>query len=111
MFARSVKIMSLQGVDIKVDPSWILIATLITWSLATQYFPPRLPQDGGVIWLLLALASMLGFCASLVAHELAHCVVARRYGVQINGITLFVFGGVAELGSEPKTPGSDAGAV
>lgn len=107
MFARSRKILTLQGFDIKVDPSWVLIATLITWSLATQYFPIQLPSAGSSIYVVLAVAAMLGFFASLILHELAHAVVARRYGVEIKGITLFVFGGVAELGSEPKTPGSE----
>lgn len=107
MFAHAVKIMTLQGFDIKVDPSWLLIATLITWSLATQYFPSVLPDADTGIYLPLAIFAMLGFFASLILHELAHSVVARRYGVEIKGITLFVFGGVAELGSEPKTAGSE----
>lgn len=107
MFARSVKIMTLQGFDIKVDPSWLLIATLITWSLATQYFPQVLPGSQDVAYIVLAVLAMLGFFGSLILHELAHSVVARKYDVEIKGITLFVFGGVAELGSEPKTPGSE----
>lgn len=107
MFARSVKILTLQGFDIKVDPSWILIATLITWSLATQYFPQVIPEAKDPFYLVLAVLAMLGFFASLILHELAHSVVARKYDVDIKGITLFVFGGVAELKSEPKTPGSE----
>lgn len=107
MFARSVKILTLQGFDVKVDPSWVLIAILITWSLATQYFPTIMPDEDSALYIPLAIAAMIGFFASLVLHELAHSVVARRYNVEIKGITLFVFGGVAELGSEPKTAGSE----
>lgn len=107
MFTHAIKIMTLQGFDIKVDPSWLLIAALITWSLATQYFPETMPGADAGHYLLLAVFSMLGFFASLILHELAHSVVARHYDVEIKGITLFVFGGVAELGSEPKTAGSE----
>lgn len=107
MFAHAIKIMTLQGFDIKVDPSWLLIAALITWSLATQYFPDTLPGAAAGAHLLLAVIAMLGFFASLILHELAHSVIARHYDVEIKGITLFVFGGVAELGSEPKTAGSE----
>ncbi|NNK78492.1 MAG: site-2 protease family protein [Litoreibacter sp.] len=107
MFSRSVKILTLLGFDIKVDPSWLLIAALIVWSLSSGYFPVVMPGATDEIYLGMAVFAMLGFFASLVLHELSHSVVARRYGVEIKGITLFVFGGIAELGSEPKTAASE----
>jgi Zn-dependent protease/predicted transcriptional regulator len=107
MFSNSVKLFSLLGFDVKLDPSWFLIATLIVWSLSTGYFPQSIEGETQVTYLLLAIVAMIGFFASLVLHELAHSVVARRYNVEIKGITLFVFGGVAELGSEPKTAGTE----
>ncbi|MFY0691080.1 MAG: site-2 protease family protein [Paracoccaceae bacterium] len=107
MFSRSVKILTVLGFDIKVDPSWLLIAALIVWSLSSGYFPVVMPGATGEIYLGMAVFAMLGFFVSLVLHELAHSVVARRYGVEIKGITLFVFGGIAELGSEPKTAASE----
>lgn len=107
MLSKSVKILSLLGFDVKIDPSWILIAALITWSLSKGYFPDALPGVADGIYLAMALATMVLFFACLVLHELAHSVVARRYGIQINGITLFVFGGVAELEREPETAGSE----
>lgn len=107
MFAHSMKIMTLQGFDIRVDPSWLLIAALITWSLATQYFPEMWPGAQTGQYLFVALFSMLGFFASLILHELAHSLMARHYNVEIKSITLFVFGGVAELGSEPRTAGHE----
>lgn len=107
MFDNAFKIATLQGFDIKIDPSWALIAALITWSLSTQYFPSVLPGAGGGTYLTLALLAMAGFFGSLILHELAHSVVARRYGVEIKGITLFIFGGVAELGAEPETAVSE----
>lgn len=101
MFGNAVKIFSLNKFDIKVDPSWLLIAALITWSLSRQYFPSVLPQADATLYLTIAVLAMLGLFASLLLHELSHSVVARRLGVPIKSITLFLFGGVAELEQEP----------
>ena len=105
MFSNAVKLFKLIGFDIKLDPSWILIAALITWSLSQQYFPATLPGQTAGAYFLMAVFAMLLFFASLLLHELAHAVVARQYGVPIKGITLFLFGGVAELDEEPRTAG------
>ena len=105
MFSKSVKIFTLNGFDIKLDPSWALIAALITWSLSQQYFPSVFPGQSLIIYFLMAIAAMLCFFASLVLHEMAHSIVARRLGLPITSITLFLFGGVAELESEPHTAG------
>ena len=102
MFPKAIKIFSLQGFDIKVDPSWLLIAALITWSLSSQYFPFLLPGSGSDTYLAMALVAMTGFFGSLILHELSHSIVARKFGVRIKGITLFIFGGVAELDAEPE---------
>jgi len=103
MFAKAVRIFTLNKFDIKVDPSWLLIAALITWSLSRQYFPAVLPGQTPGVYLVMAIAAMLCFFGSLLLHELAHSVVARSYGVPIKSITLFLFGGVAELEAEPQT--------
>lgn len=103
MFSNSVKLFALSGFQIKLDPSWLLIAALITWSLSQQYFPSVIPDQGFQTYLVMALVAMLCFFASLLLHELAHSVVARRFGVPIKGITLFLFGGVAELEAEPQS--------
>lgn len=103
MFKNSVKIFSINKFDIKVDPSWLLIAALITWSLSRQYFPQALPGADPSTYLTLAIIAMLGLFASLLLHELAHSVVARHLGVPIKSITLFLFGGVAELEAEPTS--------
>ncbi|AML51504.1 site-2 protease family protein [Falsihalocynthiibacter arcticus] len=101
MWGKGVKITSIDGFDIKVDASWLLIATLIVWSLATGYFPSKLPLADPSTLVGLAVIAMLGLFGSLILHELAHAVVARRFGLNIHGITLFLFGGVAELQTEP----------
>ncbi len=103
MFSNAVKILTLNKFDIRVDPSWLLIAALITWSLSQQYFPAVLPGQTSEVYLIMAIAAMLCFFGSLLMHELAHSVVARTYGVPVKSITLFLFGGVAELEAEPQT--------
>lgn len=104
MFSNAVKLFSINGFDIKVDPSWLIIASLVTWSLSQQYFPGVLPDAPEATYLTMALVGMLGLFASLLLHELAHSVVARYLGVTIKSITLFIFGGMAELGAEPSSP-------
>jgi Zn-dependent protease/CBS domain-containing protein len=103
MFSNAVKIFSLNGFDIKVDPSWLIIASLVTWSLSQQYFPSVLPGASSGTYMMMALIGMLGLFASLLLHELAHSVVARQLGVPIKSITLFIFGGMAELEAEPTS--------
>jgi Zn-dependent protease/CBS domain-containing protein len=100
MFTSAIRLFNVGGFEIKLDPSWFLIAGLITWTLATQYFPVTIPDLSDTTYVALAVVAMLGFFTSLLLHELAHSVVARSYGVRIKGITLFLFGGVAELESE-----------
>ena len=103
MFGRSFPLFRLLGFQIKADTSWIFLAALIVWSLAKGYFPTALPgQDAGTYWQM-AVVGAAGLFGSLILHELAHSVVARRYGLPISGITLFLFGGVAEMKEEPRS--------
>ncbi|MEL7258529.1 MAG: site-2 protease family protein [Pseudomonadota bacterium] len=102
MFKNARPVLNLLGFEVKIDPSWLLIAALITWSLSQHTFPSRLPEATPSQHFMIAVATMLLFFASLLLHEVAHAFVARSYGVSTRGITLFLFGGVAELESEPK---------
>ena len=103
MFSNAIKLFSIHGFRIRLDPSWFIIAALVIWSLSQQYFPGILPGASQMTYLIMSLVAMLCFFASLLLHELAHSVVARSFGVQIKNITLFIFGGVAELESEPQS--------
>ena len=103
MFSNAVKLFSINGFDIKVDPSWLIIASLITWSLSQQYFPEVWPDASTTTYWTMGLVGMIGFFASLLLHELGHSAVARNLGVPIKSITLFIFGGMAELGTEPTS--------
>ena len=99
----------LLGVPFRLHWSWFLAVFLIAWTLAVGFFPQTLPGYGvgGAVYWGLGLLAALGLFVSVLLHELGHAVVARRFGVAVRGIRLFVFGGVAELGSEPKKPGHE----
>jgi Zn-dependent protease/CBS domain-containing protein len=107
MFSNAVRLFDLFGFQIRVDPSWLIIAALIVWSLASGYFPAEVPGLHGGDYLAVAVAAMLGLFASLILHELAHSLMARRFGLGVGGITLFLFGGVAELEREPQSAVSE----
>lgn len=100
----SLKLASVMGIPIRVHFSWLIIFGLITWSLSAFYFPKVAPELPGLsYWLSGAMAALLLFI-SVVLHELSHSYIALRYGLKITSITLFIFGGVAQMKSEPQHP-------
>jgi len=104
MFGKTIDLFSVFGIKIRLDLSWFVVAVLITWSLAVDFFPRT--YEGlapSAYWVMGAAGALLLF-ASVVAHELSHALVARRFGVEMRGITLFLFGGVAEMADEPPSP-------
>ncbi len=108
---RAWNIGKISGIPLRIDASWIAIFLLLVYQLGFFVFPPALGSRarGGVIWEALALAvvaSLLLF-ASVVAHELAHAFMARWRGVPVLGITLFIFGGVAQIADEPDSPATE----
>ena len=95
------------GFPLAVNWSVLVILWLLTWGLADGSLPRAAPgHSPGTYWLA-GLAGAVLFFGSLLAHELAHAIVARRAGVEVKGLTLWLFGGVASLGSEPATPRDD----
>jgi Zn-dependent protease/CBS domain-containing protein len=95
------------GIPIRLHVSWFLIAILITFSLAAGYFPQSNPGwDPVAYWIVGALASFL-FFGSVLLHELGHSVLALREQVPVKNITVFFFGGVAQIGREPPTAGAE----
>ena len=100
----SFRVARIAGIDIAVHPSWLVIFLLVTWSLAVAYFPTALPSESDVMhWILGVIASLLLF-TSVLLHELSHSIVARRQGLEVHSITLFLFGGVSNLASESPRP-------
>jgi len=94
---------SLFGFKVRVDISLVFLALLVTWSLASAVFPPQLPGLDRATYWWMGVAGTIGLFFSLIFHELSHSLVARRYGLPIRGITLFIFGGVAEMSDEPPS--------
>ena len=101
---NAVRVGRILGIDIKLDYSWFLVLVLTTWSLAGQYFPNTYPGWPAVTYWVLGATTAVLFFASVLAHELAHSVVSEGSGVPVRDITLFVFGGAAQISEEPKTP-------
>jgi Zn-dependent protease/CBS domain-containing protein len=98
---------SVLGFEIRIDYSWFIIFFLILWTFTFGVFPAAVPGLGLGAYLVMGGLGTILFFASLVAHEVAHSVVARRRGVPVEGITLFVFGGMAHTRMEAETPGDE----
>lgn len=95
------------GFRLSVDFSWFIILFLAIWLFSAGVFPQQLPGLSGAMYLTMGVVGAVLFFVSLVGHELAHSLVARAKGIQVEGITLFVFGGVARIRSEARTPGDE----
>jgi Zn-dependent protease/predicted transcriptional regulator len=104
---RQYSLFRLFGFEVKLDLSWFLLALLITWTLAAAMFPSNYPGLPPQTYWWMGVAGAIGIFISIVFHELSHSLVARRFGLPIKGITLFIFGGVAEMEEEPPSPKSE----
>ena len=103
---QSIRIGRFGGVDVGVNWSVIVIFGLLTWELAHLIFPQSYPASNTAYWVAGAVAALV-FFLSLLAHEVSHAVVARRNDVGVHSITLWLFGGVAQLDGEARTAGAD----
>jgi Zn-dependent protease len=101
----NIKLGRIWGIPIGLSNSWFIIFGLITISLATSYFPSEFPLLSGVTYAVLGFVTSLLFFGSVVAHELGHSFIALRNRIPVRSITLFVFGGVAQIEREPSSPG------
>lgn len=100
--ARSVSVGRVWGVELRVHWSWLIVATLLTASIALFGLPALQPAWSAQLrWYVAAAISSL-FFVSLTLHELAHALAARRRGLPVLSITLFLLGGVAAIGEEPR---------
>ena len=103
MFGKRITLFRLFGFAVRVDASWFIIVALITWTLSSGIFQSRYPGlSEGDYWIM-GVSGALVLFASVIVHELFHSLVARRYGLPMKGITLFIFGGVAEMEDEPPS--------
>ncbi len=103
----SYRLLRLFGIDVLVHWSWLAIFALLTWWLAHGFFKDEYGDwSVGQRWGA-AVAAALAFFGSILLHELAHSLVAKREGLPVKSITLFIFGGVSALGADPQTPGQE----
>lgn len=100
----STNIGSIIGIPIEVNHSWVLIFGLVTWTLAAVYFPAVVPDLSGFEYFIAAVISSILLFVSILLHELSHCFIAQKNSISIKKITLFIFGGVAQMDREPESP-------
>ena len=104
MFGKRFRLFKLLGFQVQIDVSWLIIAVLVTWTLAVGVFPQRFHGLTPATYWIMGAVGACGLFASIVFHEFAHSLVARQFGIEMSGITLFLFGGVAEMREEPRSP-------
>lgn len=107
MIKQSIFLGRIFNIPIGLDYSWFLVFALITWSLATSYFPYQFTNwPAAEYWIVGAVTAVM-FFISVLLHELGHSVVALRYKIQVRSITMFIFGGVAQIASEPPSAAAE----
>jgi len=104
MFGKGITLIKLFGFKVKIDLSWLILGLLITWTLAQGLFPNYYEGLQTATYWMMGIAGALGLLVSIVFHELWHSLIARKFGIPMRGITLFIFGGVAEMTEEPPSP-------
>jgi Zn-dependent protease len=103
----SFKIGRIWGIPIGVHSSWFILFALLIFSLSTGYFPVEFPDLSLTMDIVLGLITSLLFFGSVVAHELGHSIFALRNNIPVKSITLFIFGGVAQIENDPTSPGAE----
>lgn len=108
MFRKTVVLFRLFGLRVRADASWVLLAVLVSWSLVQGVFGadhPELPS--ATLWAMGVAGTVLLF-ASILVHEFCHALAARRFGMPVRDITLFIFGGVTDIQERPPSPAAEA---
>lgn len=104
---NGVSVGRIAGIPLRLDWSLAVIFWLLTWGLATSAFPELAPGSSTLTYWIAGALTAACFLISLLAHEISHSVVARRYGIEVESITLWLFGGVSSLHGEATTPDAD----
>jgi Zn-dependent protease len=103
MNQHSIPLGKIFGIQIGLDYSWFVIFALLTWMLAGSYYPEEFKHWSPLLYWLMGAVTAIMLFASVLLHELGHSVVALRYKIPVRSITLFLFGGVAQIGAEPPS--------
>ncbi|ADP69468.1 peptidase M50 [Rhodomicrobium vannielii ATCC 17100] len=104
MFAARFNLFTLLGFRVVIDVTWFFLAFYLVVTLASRYFPGVVPHQNSYMYVVMGIAGAAGLFLSIVLHEMAHAYTARRFDLPVGDITLFIFGGVAEIRQEPQTP-------
>jgi Zn-dependent protease len=107
MSRHTISIGRIIGIPIELDYSWFLIFALLTWSFASSYYPAEFKNWSPATYWIMGVLTALFLFGSVLVHELGHSVVAMRYKISIRRITLFLFGGVAQIASEPPSASAE----
>jgi Zn-dependent protease/CBS domain-containing protein len=107
MPGRSIRVARIAGIPVGISPLWLVIVALMTWSLGAGYYPTEIDGIAPAAAYGLGLLSVLLLFASILAHEFGHAIVARRRGVEIEEIDLWLLGGVARMSGRPHTAGDE----
>ena len=103
MTRQKVPLGRILGIPIGLDYSWFLIFALLTWMLGGSYYPAEFKNWPPLLYWFMGAVTAIMLFASVLLHELGHSVVAIRYKIPVRSITLFIFGGVAQIGAEPPS--------
>lgn len=107
MFRHTIPIGRIFGISIDLDYSWFLIVGLLAWLLAVSYYPVEFRGwSTGEYWLMGVVTAVMLFVSVLI-HEIGHSIVAKKYGIEVPRITLFIFGGVSQIASEPPSASAE----
>jgi Zn-dependent protease/CBS domain-containing protein len=104
---RGFRLFRLAGIDVTIDASWLIVFALVAWGVSGGYLPSRYPGQSPAVYLAAGLVTAVLFFASVLAHEFCHSLVARAAGMEVKGITLFLFGGVSQIAEESGDPGTE----
>ena len=107
MFRGSLVLGTIRGIPIRIHFTWLIIFGLLSWSLASGYFPQRYPDLPITAYWIKAIIAALFLFGSVLVHELMHALMAQSLRVPIAGITLFALGGVSEMKQEPPSPSAE----
>lgn len=107
MIRQNVPLGRIFGIPVGLDYSWFVIFALMTWLLATDYYPAEFHDWAASLYWVMGAATAIMLFASVLLHELGHSVVALLYKIPVRSITLFVFGGVAQIEAEPPNAAAE----
>ncbi|HZP34509.1 MAG TPA: site-2 protease family protein [Candidatus Acidoferrales bacterium] len=107
MFRHTISLGRIFGIRIDLDYSWFLIVGLLTWVLAANYYPQQFKDWSTAEYWGMGLATAVMLFVSVLIHELGHSLVAQHLGMSVPRITLFIFGGVSQIATEPPSAGAE----